>query len=129
MAMATSEPVWIRSFLASLGIFHTKPMKLSYDNQASLRIAKNLVFHECTKHMELDCHFVHESLEACLLGFSYIITQYQPVDIFTKALKKKQFQYLITRQVGPDGPPHSNLRGSEKETTNPIPTTPLYYIS
>jgi len=72
MAMTTSELVWIRSFLASLGIFHTQPMKLSCDNQAALHIAKNPVFHERTKHIELDYHFVQEKFEASLIEFSYI---------------------------------------------------------
>lgn len=91
MAVVTSELVRIRSFLASLGIFHTKPMKLSSDNQASHPVAKNPVFHEHTKHMELDCHFVRESLEAGLLGFSYIKTQYQQQISLLKPPKRSSF--------------------------------------
>jgi len=94
MAMTTSELLWIQSFLASLGVFITRPMHLACDNQVALHIAKNPVFHERTKHIELDCHFVREKLEAGLLQFSYIRSQHQPVDMFTKALGKKQFVHL-----------------------------------
>ena len=45
MAFTTSELVWLRSFLASLGIF-VPPMKLYCDSQAALHIAHNPVFHE-----------------------------------------------------------------------------------
>ena len=67
MAVTTSELLWIRSFLVSLSVFLTQPMHLAYDNQAALHIAKNPVFHEQTKHIELDCHFVREKLDAGLL--------------------------------------------------------------
>jgi len=93
MAFTTSELGWLRSFLASLGIF-APPVKLYYDSQAALHIARNPVFHERTKHIEIDCHFVREKLEAGILVLAHIGSKHQPADIFTKALGKGQFQFL-----------------------------------
>ena len=93
MAFATSELIWIRSFLASLGIF-PGPMTLYCDSQAALHVARNPVFHKWTKHIEIDSHFVWEKLEAGILRLADVGTTQQPANILTKALSTGKFQYL-----------------------------------
>ena len=99
MDAMTSELIWLRALLGSLGVFSLSPMHLFCDSQAALLIARNPAFHEWTKHIELDCHFVREKLESSDVLFSYILTRQQPVGIFTKSLGKKQFMYL-RRKLG-----------------------------
>ena len=107
MAIATSELVWLKSLLGSLGVFHDIPMHLYCDSQATLHIAKNPIFHKCTKHIGIDCHFVREKLESGDLTVSYLTTKEQPADIFTKALGKKPFVYLRGKMgmIDPHTPP------------------------
>ena len=49
-------------FSTVMGIFLDKPMKLFCDNQVALHIVKQLVFHERTKHIEINYYVVWEQL-------------------------------------------------------------------
>ena len=89
MAIVTGGSIWVKSFLASLVIFLQDPIPLYCDNQAALHVAKNPVFHEQTKHIEIDCRFIRECLISGELMPKYLPSKYQLADIFTKALGKQ----------------------------------------
>ena len=86
MATTTSELKWLKSLLSSLGVKHSTPIKLHCDSQAALHIAANPVFHERTKHIEIDCHFVRDAILDGLIQPSYVPTRTQLAGISTKAL-------------------------------------------
>ena len=54
MALATCELIWLRHLLQELRFGKNEQVKLICDNQAALHIASNPVFHERTKHIEVD---------------------------------------------------------------------------
>nr|KYP42517.1 Copia protein [Cajanus cajan] len=62
IAHATSEIIWLRNLLTTLQVPSDMPTPLFCDNQAALYIAANPVFHERTKHIEVDCHFIRQHL-------------------------------------------------------------------
>lgn len=87
MGQATCELQWIHYILQDLNVTVPLPIPLYYDNQAAVVIAKNLVFHERTKHIEIDCHLVKKTKLAYgfLLPIS-VSSGNQLADLFTKPL-------------------------------------------
>jgi len=67
MAQAASEITWLVRLLEDLGVSKLTPVQLNCDNQSALHIARNLVFHERTKHIEIDCHFTRDKVLESLL--------------------------------------------------------------
>jgi hypothetical protein len=63
MESTARELTWIKHLLHDLGIEYKKAMKMYCDNQATRHIIFNPVFHECTKHIEVDCHFIRENVQ------------------------------------------------------------------
>lgn len=59
MDIGTCELVWLSALLKSFNIV-IPSVTLYCDNQATIHIAFNLVFHERTKHIDVDCHFVRD---------------------------------------------------------------------
>ncbi|RVW47850.1 Retrovirus-related Pol polyprotein from transposon RE1 [Vitis vinifera] len=87
MALATCELIWLKHLLRELRFGKDEQMKLICDNQAALHIASNPVFHERTKYIEVDCHFIREKIASGCVAISFVNSNDQLADIFTKSLR------------------------------------------
>ena len=95
MAAVTSELKWLKALFVSLGVTHSPAMRLYSDSQSAIYIAQNPVFHERTKHIEVDCHYVRDAIRDGIISTSHVSTEDQLADLFTKALSKRKFLYLL----------------------------------
>jgi Reverse transcriptase (RNA-dependent DNA polymerase)/Integrase core domain/gag-polypeptide of LTR copia-type/GAG-pre-integrase domain len=103
MAATTSEIIWLRLLIQELGFSTSeKPTQLFCDNQAAIQIASNPVFHERTKHIEVDCHFIREKILNKVIETPYIRSSNQLADIFTKALTKGTFEEIMSKLTSDD---------------------------
>ncbi|RVW22780.1 Retrovirus-related Pol polyprotein from transposon RE1 [Vitis vinifera] len=97
MALATCELIWLRHLLRELRFGKDEQMKLICDNQAALHIASNPVFHERTKHIEVDCHFIREKIASGCVATSFVNSNDQLADIFTKSLRDPRIKYICNK--------------------------------
>ena len=95
MSIACSEIVWLRGLLEELRFTHTASTPFHADNTSAIQIATNPVFHERTKHIEVDCHSIQDTLESWVISLPHIFSDLQVVDVFTKALTQQRHQFLV----------------------------------
>ena len=96
MTLATCELISLKH-LQELRFGKDEQMKLICDNQASLHIAFNSVFHEKTKHIEVDCCFIREKIVSRCVTTSFVNLNGQLVDIFTNSLKGPRIKYIYNK--------------------------------
>lgn len=95
MADVTAELKWLRALLGSLGASHSGACSLFCDSKSALYIAQNPIFHERTKHIKVDCHYIRDAIHAGLVSTAHVPTTEQLADLFTKALGSRPFLYLL----------------------------------
>ncbi|GJX00628.1 putative ribonuclease H-like domain-containing protein [Tanacetum coccineum] len=88
------QVLWIQNQLLDYGynFMHTK---IFIDNNSTICIVKNPVFHSKTKHIEIRHHFIRDSNEKKLIQMVKIHTDKNVADLLTKAFDVSRFQYLI----------------------------------
>lgn len=91
----TKEAVWLRRLFGELKVQNLKkPTTIHGDNQGSLNLAHNPVYHGRTKHIEVKHHFIREKIISKEISLEYVPTTEQLADILTKALGKIAFERL-----------------------------------
>lgn len=68
------------------------PITVKCDNESNIKLAKNPVFHDRTKHFKVHWHFMRQKLEARIINVEYISTIEQLADLLTKPLGPSKFE-------------------------------------
>ena len=94
MALETCELIWLKQLLQELRFRKDGQMTLMCNNQVALHIASNPIFHESTKHIEVDYHFIQKKIASRCMTTSFVNSSDQLTDIFIKSLRDPDSVHL-----------------------------------
>ncbi|KAM1686822.1 hypothetical protein ACFX2K_034872 [Malus domestica] len=95
MVATACELIWLKRLLSDLRFINTTYMSLICDNQAAMHIAANPMFHERTKHIEVNCHFVGAQVQTQVIWTIFMQSHDQRANLFTKALASTPFHRYL----------------------------------
>ncbi|XP_019177847.1 PREDICTED: uncharacterized protein LOC109173041 [Ipomoea nil] len=97
LATTVCEIQWLHFLLKDLHVQLPKPATLFCDSKSAVAIAENHVFHERTKHIEIDCHIVRERVSQGLIKLLPVSSENQTADGFTKPLAISPFRAFVSK--------------------------------
>ncbi|GKA27622.1 retrotransposon protein, putative, ty1-copia subclass [Tanacetum coccineum] len=91
---AVKEAIWLRGLLEELGV-ELNTVAVNCDNQGTIHLSRNHVFHERTKHINVRYHFIKEVLEAKTVKVLKVGTEHNVVDALTKVVPGLKLQHCL----------------------------------
>ena len=97
LSFAVRETLWLQRISKEFRGGRTGSVKvlLQADNQGAMEIAKNDVFNEQSKHIDVKYHFLRNYVRSGVVKLQYIPTGNMVADIMTKALAAKKYYHLM----------------------------------
>eukprot|EP00253_Pinus_taeda_P035134 PITA_35134 len=96
---------WVScSFLVQQETERMDPTMIYCDNQSCIKLSDNPVFHDRSKHIDIQYHHLRDCVMRRIMLLQYISTEEQDADILTKALSKCKFEFHRDRIVVADNP-------------------------
>ncbi|GJY06760.1 retrovirus-related pol polyprotein from transposon TNT 1-94 [Tanacetum coccineum] len=98
LSACCAQVIWMRTQLLDYGYKYNRIL-MYCDSKSAIAISCNPVQHSKTKHIDIRYHFIKEHVEKGTVELYFVRTEYQLADLFTKALPKEHFEYLVHRIV------------------------------
>ncbi|GJT23870.1 putative ribonuclease H-like domain-containing protein [Tanacetum coccineum] len=93
-ANCCGQVLWIQNQMLDYG-FNFMNTKIYIDNESTICIVKNPVYHSKTKHIAIRHHFIRDAYEKKLIQVLKIHTNDNVADLLTKAFDVSRFQFLV----------------------------------
>ncbi|XP_057863759.2 secreted RxLR effector protein 161-like [Cryptomeria japonica] len=91
---ATIQVLWLQNFLIELGICFHQPIIIWCDNQSTLKVCRDPVQRQRTKHIEIHMPFIRDLIHDGIVDLQYCPMSQQIADIFTKTFTEQKFHFL-----------------------------------
>ena len=98
------ETIWMRKILVSLFGSHLDPIMIHCDNHIFIKLLINPMFHDISKHIDIQYHHIRYCVKKKIMLLQYIPTEDQDADILMKVLTKRKFECHRDRIEEKDNP-------------------------
>ncbi|GJR71521.1 hypothetical protein Tco_0083886 [Tanacetum coccineum] len=98
LSACCAQVIWMRTQLLDYEYKYNR-IPMYCDSKSAIAISCNPVQYSKTKHIDIRYHFIKEHVEMGTVELYFVGTEYQLADLFTKALPKERFEYLVHRIV------------------------------
>ncbi|GJV90591.1 putative ribonuclease H-like domain-containing protein [Tanacetum coccineum] len=97
-ANCCGQVLWIQNQMMDYG-FNFMNTKIHIDNESTICIVKNPVYHSRTKHIEIRHHFIRDCYEKRLIDVVKIHTDNNVADLLTKGFDVTRFNFLVLELI------------------------------
>ncbi|GJW11714.1 retrovirus-related pol polyprotein from transposon TNT 1-94 [Tanacetum coccineum] len=94
LSACCAQVIWMRTQLLDYG-FHYHKIPIYRDSKSAIAISYNPVQHSRTKHINIRYHFIKEYVEKGTIELYFVGMEYELANLFTKALPKERFEFLV----------------------------------
>jgi hypothetical protein len=89
---ASKEAVWLQRLCSSIGLVQ-QAVRIDYDSQSAIFLAKNLAYHSKTNHIDIQYHFLRDMVEENKLLLMKVDTLKNVEDSLTKYVSTENFSW------------------------------------
>ena len=125
VAHVVAECCWFRQLLQDVHHALHSATIVYCDNVSAVYMTSNPVHHRCTKHIEIDIHFVHEKVSLGQIRVLHVPSRHQFADIMTKGLPIQLFQEFRSSFCIRE--PHATIAGGVNGNTYVICMLPCLW--
>ena len=93
-AGCSTQMLWMKSQLEDYHLYECK-IPIFCDNTSAICLSKNPILHSKAKHIEIKHHFIRDYIQKGILNLTFVDTDHQWADIFTKPLSEDRFKFIL----------------------------------
>eukprot|EP00253_Pinus_taeda_P023444 PITA_23444 len=86
------EAIWLQRLCSSMGLVQ-EAIRIDYDSQSEIFLAKNPTYHSKTKHIDVQYHFVRDMIKDKKVLLVKVDTLKNTADALTKSVSSKKFSW------------------------------------
>ena len=93
----TKEVLWLRALLLQLFNLNLNSTTLFSDNKSAIKLTKDHQYHACTKHINIQFHFIQYIIENSSVQLVYCPTEDMMANTLTKALPSAKAKHFVSQ--------------------------------